>query len=354
MDGFVRELCKSGFNTENCAKRLGVFPRLGVNYWREMRPNWRPDPGDPVDNLIALFIDNEELDVNLFVRQFSPDFVDAALEMQLAQRSGKSISSDICLFPCYGKYLATDQAARNHSINQVMWLWGESFILGGLVKRVPRRRAVDLGTGSGIHAILASDHCDRVVAVDVNPRALSFAKFNAALNGRHNLEFVLSDLLTLVGGTFDQLMANPPYAPDYASNAGDNFWSGGATGTELLRRVVQALPTTLESNGVAYIVALYPNPVGTTIKSNFDDWLGGGIAEWNVLDHTWPVPRYEDLFSERPYLGEKTAWRFGVVSLRRSPTGNGWWKEVAGKAIFFRNDGSCSVVSDPECFTPEG
>ena len=42
----------------------------------------------------------------------------------------------------------------------------------------------------------------------------------------------------------------------------------------------------------------------------------------------------------------RVSWRFGVVSLRRSPTGQGWWKEVGGKGRFFRRDGSCAIAVD--------
>jgi methylase of polypeptide subunit release factors len=227
-----------------------------------------------------------------------------------------------------------------------MWLWGESYLLGGFVKRISRRRAIDLGTGSGIHAILASGHCDRAVGADVSPRALAFSEFNAVLNETSNVDFVLSNLLDSIDGTCDLLVSNVPYAPDTAAQASDNFWSGGIDGYELLRRVVQALPARLDEDGTAHINSLFPNPPGTKIKDHFNNWLVGNIAEWDVLDHTWPVPRYEDLLSDQPYLGDKSAWRFGVVSLRRSRTRQGWWKELADKTLFFRNDGSCDVIAD--------
>jgi SAM-dependent methyltransferase len=346
MTAFVGELRRSGYDLAACAKRLGVFGRLGVNFWPAMRSRWTPQEKDSVDTLLSLFIDGEPISTDRVAALFSAPFVDSALAMGLAEQEGETLRSRVCLFPCYGKYLATDRATKNTGVNQVMWLWGESYILGGLVKRFPRRRAIDLGTGSGIHAILASDHSTRVVSVDINPRAITFASFNAALNGITNIDFVLSDLLTNVEGNCDLLLANPPYAPDAAAKAGDNFWSGGVEGTELLRRIVEALPTRLDEDGGANIIALYPNPRGTTIREHFDHWLGGGVGKWEVLDHTWPVPRYEDLLSEEPFRGDKTSWRFGVVSLRRSKAGNGYWKEVAGKAVFFRPDGSCSVVAD--------
>lgn len=346
MTQFAGELAACGYDVANCAKRLDVFPRLGVNFWQKMRPSWAPRPEDLIDTLIALFIDGQQISADLISKQISSSFVDAALEMGLAEKDGDLLKTSFSLFPCYGKYLVTDQAEKNTAINQVMWLWGESYLLGGLVKRIPRRRGIDLGTGSGVHAILASDHCDRVVGADVSPRALAFSKFNAVLNGRNNIDFVLSDLLNWIDGTCDLLVSNVPYAPDTAAIAGDNFWSGGIEGVDLLRRVIEALPSRLDKDGTAHINSLFPNPPGTKIKDHFDHWLNGKLTDWDVLDHTWPVPYYDDLLSDEPYRGDKSAWRFGVVSMRRSSSGQGWWKEGDGKGSFFRGDGSCKFVAD--------
>jgi hypothetical protein len=350
MIHFAEELRRCGYNITNCAKRLGVFPRLGVNFWQKMRSNWSPRPEDPIDNLITLFIDGHQLSADLIAKQISSPFVDAALEMGLVEKSGGLLKSAFCLFPCYGKYFVTDQAAKNSAINQVMFLWGESFILGGFVKRTARRRAIDLGTGSGIHAILASDHCAKVVGADVSPRALKFSAFNAALNNSSDIDFVLSDLFDSIDGSCDLLLANVPYAPDTAARAGDNFWSGGIDGVDLLRRVVEALPIRLDKDGTAHINSLFPNPPGTKIKDHFATWLGGKLSDWEVLDHTWPVPLYQDLLSDKPFQGDKSAWRFGVVSLRYSASGAGWWKEVGGRGWFFQNDGSCGVVADHDTY----
>lgn len=346
MTDFADELQRCGYDLASCAKRFHVFPRLGVNFWNILRPHWTPKYEDPVDTLLELFIDGHQVAVDRLRAHVSSAFVDTAVEMRLAVKNGGFLESKICLFPCYGKYVVTDRATKNTSINQVMWLWGESFILGGLVNRSQRRRAIDLGTGSGVHAILASDHCDKVVAVDINPRAIEFARFNGALNGIDNIEFVLSDLFNSVESTCDLLVANPPYAPDSAARAGDNFWSGGVEGSDILRRIIEAIPTRLDRDGASHIIALYPNPRGTTIRDHFDRWLGGTLDRYEVLDHTWPVPHYQDMLSEKPFSGDKSAWRFGVVSLRRSNSGNGWWREVVGKGAFFREDGSCSIVAN--------
>src|SRR6476646_7770124 len=73
--------------------------------------------------------------------------------------------------------------------DHVAGVHGPSLTLSHLTVRRPVERALDMGTGSGVQAILASRHSDHVVATDLNERALNFAAFNAVLNGVENVEF---------------------------------------------------------------------------------------------------------------------------------------------------------------------
>jgi hypothetical protein len=79
-----------------------------VDFWKNMRPDWVASPEDTIDNLIALFIDDQRVSADLIARQILPSFVDAMIEMRLAEIDAGLLNSDICLFPCYGKYLVTD------------------------------------------------------------------------------------------------------------------------------------------------------------------------------------------------------------------------------------------------------
>jgi SAM-dependent methyltransferase len=353
MATFIAELRTRGYDLANCAQRLGVIPRCGVNFsWMRSCDTWASVEADPVDTLLEVFIGGYEVPISRITAHLSSESVDAALEMRLLEKDGEMLKSRLCLFPCYGKFIATDRAQKNTAINQVMWLFNESFLLGGMVKRSPRRRGIDLGTGSGVHALLASDHCESVVGIDVNPRAIEFSRFNAALNGIKNVEFILSDLFNSLDPrlTFDLLTSNPPYVPDLATEAGDNFWSGGREGTGILRRVIEAIPFRLDDDGVANIISLYPIPPRTKMKDYFNQWLGGQVDAYEVLDFSWPVPRYQGGWSELPSAGNKSAWRWGVVSLRH---GSGSWREAAGERQFFRNDGSCSLIADHDAFRKE-
>src|SRR5207248_3880153 len=81
-----------------------------------------------------------------------------------------------------------------------------------LTIRKPVARALDLGTGPGIQALLAARHCEQVVAVDLNERALEIAGLNAELNGIGNVELRGGDWFEPVEGErFDLIVANPPY-----------------------------------------------------------------------------------------------------------------------------------------------
>ena len=85
-------------------------------------------------------------------------------------------------------------------------------VLDSLTPRPRVSRALDVGTGSGIHALLAAQHAREVVATDVNPRALAYTKLNAALNGLRNIECRQGSLFEPVAGeTFDLITCNAPY-----------------------------------------------------------------------------------------------------------------------------------------------
>lgn len=85
-------------------------------------------------------------------------------------------------------------------------------VLDSLTPRPRVDRALDVGAGSGIHALLAAQHARRVIATDVNPRAIAYTELNAALNGLHNIECRQGSLFDPVEGeTFDLITCNAPY-----------------------------------------------------------------------------------------------------------------------------------------------
>jgi methylase of polypeptide subunit release factors len=81
-----------------------------------------------------------------------------------------------------------------------------------LTPRARAARTLDVGTGNGIHALLAARHSEEVVATDVNPRALAFTELNAGLNALDNIECRAGSLFEPVADErFDLVTCNAPY-----------------------------------------------------------------------------------------------------------------------------------------------
>lgn len=97
---------------------------------------------------------------------------------------------------------------------EVMPITGMHDLLGNAVLAEVREsdRVLDMGTGSGVNAILAAGTARRVLAVDVNPVAVAAARDNAAANGvADRVEVRESDVFGAVDGEFDLIVFDPPY-----------------------------------------------------------------------------------------------------------------------------------------------
>lgn len=95
-----------------------------------------------------------------------------------------------------------------HPINPMSHLLGEAV----LAETQPGERVLDMGTGSGVNAILAASKGAEVLAVDISPIAVEAAKANAARNGvAQRVEIRRSDVFSDVDGQFDLIVFDPPF-----------------------------------------------------------------------------------------------------------------------------------------------
>lgn len=158
-----------------------------------------------------------------------------------------------------------------------------SVALAHLTVRDEVERALDMGTGNGIQAILLSEHAREVTATDVNPRALGYAAFNAALNGAGNVETRLGSFFEPVAGDgFDLVVANPPYV--ISPESAYLFRDSGMRGDAVSEHVVRSAPAALEPGGFAtLLIAWALDPENAVERPRA--WLEGAGCD-AVLLHT--------------------------------------------------------------------
>lgn len=161
-----------------------------------------------------------------------------------------------------------------------------------LTPRPRVERALDVGTGSGVQALLAAQHARHVVATDVNARALGYTELNAALNGLTNIECRRGSLFEPVDGErFDLITCNAPYvvSPEHRWAYRD----GGFQADEISERVVREAADHLAEGGFATLLvswladdedAPHKRVLAWTQATGCDGWILSTL-EAHPLDH---------------------------------------------------------------------
>jgi release factor glutamine methyltransferase len=113
-------------------------------------------------------------------------------------------------------------------------------------------KVLDMGTGSGVCAVVAARCARRVVAVDINPAAVRCTFVNGLLNGlEHKIDARLGDLFAPVHGErFDLVLFNPPFIRGNPRNPRDNAWRS----SDVAERFAAGLADHLKPGGAALVV----------------------------------------------------------------------------------------------------
>ncbi|MDI6103378.1 class I SAM-dependent methyltransferase [Actinoplanes sp. NEAU-A12] len=157
---------------------------------------------------------------------------------------------------------------------------------------LPVRRAVDIGCGTGAGAITIAKRAPdaEVLAVDINPTALRFARLNAVLAGTSNVRARHSDLLDGVDGDFDLIISNPPFMID---PIGRTYRDGGPHGHELSLAVVDAAARRLAPGGTLVLFS------GTSVIDGRDPFREAAEERLDGTDLRWSYREVDpDVYSE--------------------------------------------------------
>ena len=294
----VSRIAGCGFSEDSIRRRLGLDDLADVQ-WRHL-PMYRAERlanPDPLALAIDLFLLQGSVLESELDRLLARPERDALIETGLLSIDANGWAhSHASLFPVGRRLIFSDHAWPElpHSPSgatspaPVMAIGRDSRNLARCTVRRRFRSALDLCTGSGIQAALASAHCERVLAVDLNPRAAQCARFNARIAGIANLEVAVGDLFEPAGGErFDLIIANPPFVPSPVHSL--LFRDGGRSGEEVQKRIVAGLPGHLARNGIAQMVTELGERDGEPVTDRLREWLQGARMDIHILrlgEHT--------------------------------------------------------------------
>jgi methylase of polypeptide subunit release factors len=234
--------------------------------------------------LIRLFI----LDLHVAADDLAPGIaplnVADLARLRIVERVDATVRPLIRIVPHDHLLIASDvrlRAGEPAPADHVPGVHRPSVSLAHLTVRRAVRTFLDLGTGCGVEGLLAAPHAERVIATDVNPRAVNFAAFNAQLNLAHNIEHRVGSWFDPVGDArFDTITCNPPYVISPASEY--IYRDSGMKGDSVSEQVVRTIPAHLSEGGFATVqISWIANPEGDAVEpvrrwvqdSGCDAWL---------------------------------------------------------------------------------
>lgn len=233
--------------------------------------------------LVRLFI----LDLDVPEREVAPAIgpltTQDLVKLRVAERRNGAVHPLVRIVPHDELLITSDvrlTAGESAPADHVPGVHRPSVTLAHLTVRRPARSFLDLGTGCGVEALLASAHAERVIATDVSARATNFAAFNAQLNGVNNIEFRVGSWFEPIGDErFDVIACNPPYVISPASEF--IYRDSGLMGDSVSEQVVRSIPGHLAEGGFATIAISWIVDPETDASEPVRRWLANsGCDAW--------------------------------------------------------------------------
>jgi methylase of polypeptide subunit release factors len=301
--------------------------------------------GGSLETLTRLFLLGAAVPAEQAQQAVAPTGLDLWTRSGLLTLADGQVRAALQLAPVQGRLFAAD---ARHEVqvrpDHVMGYCGSTATLARVTLRRQVDSMLDLGTGCGVHAVLAAGHAGRAVGTDLNPRAVNVAAFNARLNALDNVETLVGDLFAPVRGRrFGLVVSNPPFV---TSPETDRLCSdSGRAGDELLRELLRDVPAMLEEGGYCQITCEWAHPRGQDWRERLAGWVrGGGCDAWVLRGETSTAAAHAERWAggdeaetPRQWAERMERWlayyerlgieeiSTGLVFLRRRSAGPNWF-----------------------------
>lgn len=273
--GLRQALLERGYSGARIREALGRRPPIPRTR-REVYLRRLSEAGE-LGTLVRLFRLDEPVGRADAAAALAPADLDALIDAGVLVAHGDAISAGIALTPYLDLLLVHDRVDETRPAPQWhVMLGAASRTLSALTIRRPVAAALDVGTGCGVQALLAARHADRVVAVDLSERALTFGRLNGVLNEVANVDWRQGDLFAPVEGErFGLIVSNPPFV--ISPDTGVLFRDSELPGDEISRRVVNEAGEHLEDGGHATILCSWVSPPDDHWSQPPRGWVGADV-----------------------------------------------------------------------------
>jgi len=273
--GAVRDVLAAAEFTDQTVSSVfaGVAEGDKLGPWRMQALLRRTAEPTARNTLVRLLTFGVEVAESEAAAAVAPMALDDWIELGLVRRTGSGIAANCHIRAFHHDYLCSDfSAATAGPTDFVMGVSPSGKTLAGATLRHQVGSSLDLGTGSGFLALLLARHSDHVVATDINPRAINFARFNAVLNGL-DIEVRSGSFFEPVGDDrFDLIVSNPPFV--ITPSASHMYMHGGLDGDGVSRYIADAAPQLLNEGGYCQFLASW-------MVTDESDWEAQ-LAAWFV------------------------------------------------------------------------
>lgn len=346
-------LLAAGFTVDGLLELLGApaYAALGRS---ETVPALRATRGDsPLETLVQLFLLQQPASRELAgaavplaealtdgwlvpAAPDAPDQVRAAVDIR---PYGGPEGQDWWIVADLGCAVSGASGSAEHGEDVVLGVGGAATTLAGITTRAPVRRALDLGSGSGIQALHAAQHATHVTATDLNPRALQCTRLTLELSGAPQADLREGSLFEPVAddAPYDLIVSNPPFVISPAARL--TYRDGGMSGDALCRTLLQQSARHLAPGGYCQLLANWEHQEGEDWQERLTSWVPDGCDAWIVQREVQDVTQYAELWlrdagdhraDPAEYAARYDAWLeefrqrgtravgFGWITLRRT------------------------------------
>ena len=233
--------------------------------------------------------------------------------------------------------------------NSVLGYSGASHTLATITPRGECVRAADIGTGSGVQALLLTDHADHVVATDVDDRALSLALRTFTLSDV-DVDLRKGSLFEpLHGQQFDLIVSNPPFV---IGRHGSVFRDAGFADDGLGAAFLRDVAAHLTPGGIAVVLLNWISRNGIDWREHVTSWLDEApldawIAQRQALDPSAYASAWlADLgIDPRGAAADHRNWLRALAAAEADGVGMGWAavRRTAGERVVVAEDVSAAV-----------